>query len=220
MNEIIISYLITYFSIILGGIIYVNCKIGSIDEYVSNFAVYLVLIIYIITILFLYQKNKRTEKHIKLFSIFPFFSLGISIAIIINMVIFKVYPANEGFDFSLLLLFSSGIIGPIYEEILFRYVLFYRLKKRFSRHLAIFLDVIIFGIIHFSPIKVIYAMIVGLFLVISYDKYQSILYPIAMHIGANCIVLFLYKFNLTILFLAIINFIINIYLIFYKTKTS
>ncbi|MCI6265967.1 MAG: CPBP family intramembrane metalloprotease [Erysipelotrichaceae bacterium] len=128
-----------------------------------------------------------------------------------NMLIYKIIPLQETPTIALPIAFlSSGLIGPIYEEILFRYLFFNRLKKYFSKKKAILITTLIFALIHLSPIKIIYAFFLGLILTISYEKYQTILAPVLIHIFANSIVLFLNEYNTYILLLSIINLGLNI----------
>ena len=111
----------------------------------------------------------------------------------------------------IILLISSGIIGPIYEEILFRYILLNRLKTFNSTTKSIILNSIIFALIHINPIKICYAFILGLILNLTYQKYNNIIAPILIHASANIISLFLTEFNIYILILSTMSLIITIY---------
>ena len=108
----------------------------------------------------------------------------------------------------------------IYEEILFRYLLYNRLKSKYSIRKSILITTIIFALIHISSIKIIYAFILGLILNITYEKYHNIIAPILIHIAANTIVIFLYEYNTYILLLSIINLIISIKLNNFKFTKS
>ena len=219
MKEIIFSYLFTYLFIIIIGWLYVVLDFGNIDMFVNNYAIYFIIFISIVISFFLYKKNYRKEKNISINDVFFLVCLGVSVALILNMTIFYFKPVNN-YYFSFPLLISSGIVGPIYEEILFRYILYNKLKCKYSKIIAIIIDVFIFSIIHFSIIKCIYAIILGVIFILVYERYQSIKAPIITHIAANSIVLFINEFNYFILFLSFITLAIYLYLIFRQTKTS
>ncbi len=215
MKEIIITYLASYLVVIIACSIYTMLGFTNLDGFIEGPCSYLILVFYIIVIFYLYFKHRRVERKLKFKRYFLFLSYGISIAILFNMILFKFSSHANYSTIPIYLSFiSSGIVGPIYEEILFRYIFYHRLKKKYSRNKAIIINTLLFGMIHLYPIKIIYAMILGISLTVIYEKEKSILAPILVHIGANSIVLLLYQFHPTILILAIINLIINSYLIF------
>ena len=77
---------------------------------------------------------------------------------------------------------------------------------------SIVITTIIFALIHLSPIRIIYAFILGLILNISYEQHKNILAPIIIHIAANTIVIFLDEYNTYILILSLISLTISIVL--------
>ena len=126
------------------------------------------------------------------------------------MVIFIIHKNTITSNLSnLFLLISSGIIGPIYEEVLFRYIFLNKLKQFNTTKKAIIINSLIFALIHINPIKICYAFILGLILNITYKKYKNIKAPIIIHISANIIVLFISTFNIYILVLSFIILLIN-----------
>lgn len=211
MKEIIITYILSYIIIIISGIIYNILGYNDVTLFINNIAPIITIIYCIIIIIYLYKKNQIKESNLSLKNYFPLISLGISIAIIYNMIIFKFNtPTLNNNSISLTtLIISSGIIGPIYEEILFRYIFYNRLKAKYKVKKSIIINSIVFSIIHISPIKMIYAFILGIILNVYYEKYKNIKVPILIHIGANIIVLFLTEYNLIVLVLSIINLLIS-----------
>ena len=211
MKEIIITYILSYLLIIISGFIYNILGYNDLNFFINNISIYLILIYYILTIIYLYNKNKQKEPKLLIKKYFPLISLGISTAITYNMIIFKFIPTIPTNSYSLLLLIiSSGIIGPIFEEILFRYIFYNRLKKKYNVKKSILINSVIFALIHLEPIKMIYGLILGIILNIIYEKHKNIIAPILIHMSANIIVLFLNEYNFLILILAIINIIINL----------
>ena len=214
MKEIIITYILSYIIIIISGCIYNLLGYNDLTFFINNICIYITLIYYIVITIYLYKKNQVKENNLSLKKYFPIISLGISIAIIYNMLVFKFIPPTTNNSISLpILIISSGIIGPIYEEILFRYVFYNRLKKKYSKEKSLLINSIIFSLIHIQPIKMIYAFILGIVLNLLYEKYKTIKAPILIHISANTIVLFLREYNLVVLLLSIINLIISFIII-------
>lgn len=185
-------------------------------DYFINGPCSIILIVYFVIVsIYLFRKNRRVENHFNIKEIFPCICFGISISVFLNMLIFLFNNGTNSGNISFWIIFiSSGIIGPIYEEILFRYILYNRIKKRFSVRKSIFISSLIFGIMHLQPIKSIYAFILGIFLSFIYERKKNIIAPILVHISANSIALFLSEFNINLLLLSLINLIISSYLLF------
>lgn len=214
MKEIIINYILALLITIISSLVYTLLGFDNLSKFVSNYLVYILLIYYIFMIIYLYKNNKKEEQNLKIKNYFGLIVLGISIATIYNMIIFKFSPITTKSSTPLfLLIISTGIVGPILEEMLFRYVFYNRLKKKYSKKTAIIINSIIFGLIHLNLINIIYAFILGIVLNLAYEKYHSIKAPILIHVAGNIIVLFLYEYSLLILVFAIINLIISIYII-------
>ena len=141
---------------------------------------------------------------------FSYILLGIAISIIYNMIIFKI-----GIEFTLgdvdiiLNIIASCIIGPIFEEFLFRYSLINKLEKFNSKWGSIIISSLVFSLIHNNIPTMIFAFIIGLFNSYFYINKKDLLIPICIHVSANTISTFLYGYNGTILILGIILFIIS-----------
>jgi membrane protease YdiL (CAAX protease family) len=77
-------------------------------------------------------------------------------------------------------LFLIIVVGPIAEELFFRYFLYNALKTYLPILLAIFLQAILFGVIHGFPLM-IYAFFIGIALAVVYEKRKNIIRPIFVH---------------------------------------
>ena len=77
------------------------------------------------------------------------------------------------------------IVMPVMEEMLFRGVIFNRIKKYSDKILAMYISAIIFGIYHMNLVQGIYAFFLGIVLALVYEYYKSILAPITLHICGN-----------------------------------
>lgn len=211
LKEVLITYILSYFLIIISGLIYSFLGYEDLTFFINTICPYLLIVYYLITIIYLYQKNYYYEPVLPLKQYPTLIYLGLSIATFFNMLIFKINPPTSSNSLSLFLLFiTSGLIGPIYEEITFRYIFLKKLKKFNSKKKAIILNSAIFALIHLDPIKIIYAFILGLTLNLSYEQNNNILAPILIHIFANTIVLFLTEYNPIILLLSLILFFISL----------
>lgn len=216
-KEIIITYILNNLLIIITALIYNSLGYNNLEYFITNILPIILITFYILTIIYLYKKNYIKEKNLSTKEYFPLSILGISIATLLNMIIFKLIPPTTTTSLPIIVsIISTGIIGPIYEEILFRYILYNRLKNKYSIKKSILITTIIFSLIHLSPIKIIYAFILGIIINVSYEKHKNILAPILIHITANTIVIFLYEYNTYILLLSIICLILSIKLNYSK----
>jgi membrane protease YdiL (CAAX protease family) len=101
---------------------------------------------------------------------------------------FDVYDQLAGFitggSFTLSLL-AVGIVGPIFEELLFRGLIFGELRKISTVRLALVIQALLFGIYHMNTVQGTYAFVIGLLLGYVYYRSNSIWAPIIMHISIN-----------------------------------
>lgn len=84
----------------------------------------------------------------------------------------------------LLNLLLISIIGPIFEEIIFRKVLIDRTIK-YGAGASILISAIIFGFIHGNINQFFYTFLLGGFFAYVYIKTGKIIYPIILHISLN-----------------------------------
>lgn len=80
-----------------------------------------------------------------------------------------------------------GIIVPISEELLFRGVIFKRLREVVDWKKAAIVSAIIFALIHSSSLQMVYAFVLALFLAYVYEKYGSFKAPVLLHISVNLV---------------------------------
>ena len=95
-------------------------------------------------------------------------------------------------DSSIMLQFLVlGILTPILEELLFRGVIYKRLKGYYDVSVAAYIAAIIFGIAHFNLIQGLYAFILGIVLSYIYEKNGSLVYTMVAHGAANIVSVFM-----------------------------
>lgn len=97
-----------------------------------------------------------------------------------------------------------GIISPIIEEIMFRGMIYNRLKRVFTTIFSMCLSALLFGAIHLNLmgidngavggniINAVYGFLMGLPIAFCYEKFKSFWIPVAMHIAANVSVYLIY----------------------------
>ncbi len=82
-------------------------------------------------------------------------------------------------------LIAVGVIGPVFEEILFRGLVFGELRKIMRVRPAILVQAALFGIYHMNLIQGAYALLIGLLLGYVYYRCNSIIAPAIIHIVIN-----------------------------------
>lgn len=99
---------------------------------------------------------------------------------------------NQGFVSNPMLfqILTLCILSPITEELIFRGLLYGRLKEYLpDRRSAMLLQALIFGIYHGNVVQGIYATLLGVLLVLVYERYASFYAPVLLHMAANTMAL-------------------------------
>ena len=124
-------------------------------------------------------------------------------------------------------LLTTGIFGPILEELIFREIVYEKLKLLHKRTTAIIITGILFGLFHGNIIQFIYAFLLNFILIKSYEKENNVLTPIIIHVCLNSITVllinFIIKINLfltTILFFVFLIVLIILLKILYKENNN
>ena len=116
-------------------------------------------------------------------------------------------------------LISTGIIGPIIEELMFRGIIYNELKLKVSPMKAILLTTLFFAIIHFNILQIIYTFAVGFLFIFFYEKYKDIKAAIILHMTLNITTtLFLTLLTKNIFILNYSIFIISLIVLFIVFK--
>lgn len=169
------------------------------------------IFICIIEIIYVVFKYKGKKIKVEQYNLFPYILLGIGITTTYNMILFAMNLGNE-VNTNINIVFNiicSGIIGPIFEETLFRYSFINYLKKFNSTKMSIIISSIVFAICHTGITTIIYAFIIGLVNSYLYIKKKNILVPIVIHMSANIFVNVLNIFNPYILIIGIFLIVLS-----------
>ena len=78
-----------------------------------------------------------------------------------------------------------GIVSPCVEEVMFRGILYNRLKRTFPLVLSIVLQALLFGVFHGNIVQGIYGTLMGLLIGYAYERYETFIAPVIIHITAN-----------------------------------
>lgn len=78
-----------------------------------------------------------------------------------------------------------GILAPINEELVFRGLMYRRMREDTGFITTVFYSAVVFGLFHGNMVQMLYGMIMGLMLAYVCEKYSSVLAPIVAHITAN-----------------------------------
>lgn len=82
-------------------------------------------------------------------------------------------------------LLGSCFVIPIAEELLYRGVVYKRLRNLFGTSAAIVLSAVIFGLMHVNLVQFLYAGIMGLLLAYLFEMTGELCVPLLGHIAAN-----------------------------------
>lgn len=159
---------------------------------------------------------ERIRKTLNSESYFPYVLIGVGVSAVYNMTIFKLGLGQDvTTDFPIILnVLCSGIVGPIFEEVLFRYDLIRRLERFNSKRFSIiFIAGVIFGLMHTGITTIIYALVVGIINSYIYIKDKDIVKPIMVHMAGNIFVNLLYGYNTWIFIFGIILILLGVLII-------
>ncbi len=189
------------------------------NNYLSNKQIYIALILAIIFIPLLIKEYRNYKIIGKKIDIISLIILGIVISLVYNVFAFYIddlFLKTNLYSYQnniITTLITTGIIGPIIEELMFRGIIYNELKVKLSPMKAIILTTLFFAIIHFNILQIIYTFALGFLFIFFYEKYKDIKASIILHASLNIT---------TTLFLPLLttnNFIIN-YSIFIVSLVS
>jgi membrane protease YdiL (CAAX protease family) len=97
------------------------------------------------------------------------------------------------------LIFWIGIVGPFYEEVLFRWVVYLRLRDYLTYPWAALISGVMFGIYHGNLTQFVYATILGFFFSCFLEWSGSLMGSVLLHMGANIWSLLLSEYGESVL---------------------
>ena len=94
--------------------------------------------------------------------------------------------SNSQFDmnfYSGLILY--GIVSPFAEEVIFRGILYNRIKRMFPIALSVAVSALLFGLYHGNIVQGVYGTLMGLLIIFFYERYKTFMAPLIFHSVAN-----------------------------------
>lgn len=76
-------------------------------------------------------------------------------------------------------------IGPCVEEIIFRGLVYKRIKRYTEGMAPVYVSALLFGLYHFNLVQGLYAFLLGILLCYVQEKYGTLLAPVLLHMSAN-----------------------------------
>lgn len=143
--------------------------------------------------IYCYHKKIQVIQKIPIKQIFFLICIGISLNVIVSLIIELLpqnlidnYSANVNYIEELppfALLVTAGIIAPLIEEIIFRFFMVNKLKKK--PVIAVIIPALMFGIAHGNIVQGTYAFLLGTLFGYIYLKTGNLLYTIILHASIN-----------------------------------
>lgn len=84
-----------------------------------------------------------------------------------------------------------GILSPLVEEIVFRGLVYNRLRRQYSVTIAIVFSGLIFGAYHGNLIQMGYGFVLGIMMAVLYERFGSFWVPVLFHSVANAGIYFI-----------------------------
>jgi len=132
--------------------------------------------------------------------------LAISLSLFLNVIFVKTgissmsssYTTTSTKQFSLSLgagLMLYGLLTPVAEEIVYRGLVYNRLRRYFDMPIPLIIAPLLFGIAHGNMVQLIYGFMMGFVICFIYERYGSFVYPVLFHIAANSAVYTVIKYE-------------------------
>lgn len=86
-----------------------------------------------------------------------------------------------------------GVLMPIAEETAFRLLTYNRARRFWGFVPALLISAAIFGVSHFNLVQGVYGFLMGILIVLIYEKFGAFIYAVFAHASANCAVYIIMK---------------------------
>lgn len=204
LKEIFIVLFFQYFILIISIILFNGDK----NIYIGN------ILLSIFSVIYILSKRRVIDVSFNIKNnYFIYIMLGISISIIYNMILYRLnlYTYNANNNILFLDILTSDIIGPIFEEVLFRVSFIPKVEGFiYNKKKVILVTSIIFAILHFNILSGFIAFIIGIINGYIYIKTRDIIRISLVHISLNTISSLITSYNIVIFILGIILLIVAV----------
>ena len=193
--------------------VYATYNIDNLTNFINNYGGIILILTNITYIIYIIKKHRIKVNKYNLIDNYPKIYLFISIPLFLNSLILLINNQKIPTINIYIALFGSVIIGPILEELIFRYLIYNNLNKFNKKNTSIILSSIIFALVHNGFINIVYAFIIGTILTIIYSKNKNIKEVIILHMVANLMNLLIKEYNPIILISSFMCLIFSLYII-------
>lgn len=193
--------------------VYATYNIDNLTNFINNYGGIILILTNIIYIIYIIKKYRIKVNKYNLIDNYPKIYLFISIPLFLNSLILLINNQKIPTINIYIALFGSVIIGPILEELVFRYLIYNNLNKFNKKNTSIILSSLIFALVHNGFINIVYAFIIGTILTIIYSKNKNIKEVIILHMVANLMSLLIKEYNPVILISSFLCLIFSLYII-------
>ncbi len=91
----------------------------------------------------------------------------------------------------LIQIIGLGVLVPLAEELVFRALIYTRMKRFMTVKQAVFFSALLFAVYHGNPIQMIFAFPMALALAAAFEHGKLFVFPLLFHMGANLTAVFL-----------------------------
>lgn len=193
--------------------VYATYNVDNLTNFINNYGAIILILTNITYIIYIIKKNRIKVNKYNLIDNYPKIYLFISIPLFLNSLILLINNQKIPTINIYIALFGSVIIGPILEELVFRYLIYNNLNKFNKKNTSIILSSLIFALVHNGFINIVYAFIIGTILTIIYSKNKNIKEVIILHMVANLMSLLIKEYNPIILISSFMCLIFSLYII-------
>lgn len=193
--------------------VYATYNVDNLTNFINNYGGIILILTNIIYIIYIIKKYRIKVNKYNLIDNYPKIYLFISIPLFLNSLILLINNQKIPTINIYIALFGSVIIGPILEELVFRYLIYNNLNKFNNKNTSIILSSLIFALVHNGFINIVYAFIIGTILTIIYSKNKNIKEVIILHMVANFMSLLIKEYNPVILISSFLCLIFSLYII-------
>lgn len=193
--------------------VYATYNVDNLTNFINNYGGIILILTNITYIIYIIKKHRIKVNKYNLIDNYPKIYLFISIPLFLNSLILLINNQKIPTINIYIALFGSVIIGPIIEELVFRYLIYNNLNKFNKKNTSIILSSLIFALVHNGFINIVYAFIIGTILTIIYSKNKNIKEVIILHMVANLMSLLIKQYNPVILISSFLCLIFSLYII-------
>lgn len=194
----------------------------KLNIFISDYKILIVLISFLILLPILLKKINYKPQKIMNNKIVFYSLIGIAVGLSYNLFLSgvnKLFYFTDLYNTSntniLVTLITTGILGPILEELIFRGIVYNKLKNIHKPFVATIITGLIFGLFHGNIIQFIYVFFLNFLFVKGLEKENNILVPIIIHISTNVVTTLCLKsiININLIFNLLFFIIFTIILI-------